>query len=85
MSPPPLTAEERARLRKTWPVEARPLGSEEEATVEALDASAAWKAVLELTWEAYRTAGLLSERLPRHQWPSRLFRPGEPRPDSHGL
>lgn len=78
------TFEERARRRREWPVQRALLGDEvPERGPE--DATAAWDAVTELSLEAYELAGLKPTSLPRSQWPSRLFRPGEPRPDSNGL
>jgi hypothetical protein len=93
----PATFEERAEARRrSWPLRRTTLGGEagaeaEEGTTasptEALDATAAWRAVIELTAESYSLAGYdrAAVALPRAQWPSRLFQPGEPRPDTHGL
>jgi hypothetical protein len=77
------TPEERAAARSTWPVTRAQLSAPESPA--ALDGTAAWEAVMELTWEAYSLAGQMTEARPRAQWPARLFRPGEKRPDSHGL
>lgn len=77
------TFEERAAARRNWPVVKASLETEDDAAV--LDGNAAWDAVMELTWQAYSLAGLMTDPLPRSQWPATLFRPGEKRPDSHGL
>jgi hypothetical protein len=76
--------EDRASSRANWRVLRKPL-QDEAPEAGPSDATAAWYAVLELTREAYAAAGIHSTRLPRAQWPSRLFRPGEPRADTHGL
>jgi hypothetical protein len=77
------TFEERAAARSGWPITRSTLDAAEDPA--ALDGTAAWDAVMELTWEAYTLAGQMGDPLPRAQWPSRLFRPGDKRPDSHGL
>lgn len=76
--------EERARNRRAWPVVKTCLADELPSRGPD-DATEAWHAVLELTREAYALAGIHPTSLPRSQWPSRLFRPGDPRPDSNGL
>jgi hypothetical protein len=50
-----------------------------------LSGQEAWDAVMELTAEAWSLSGGVPAPLPRSQWPVRLYRPGEPRPDSNGL
>ena len=77
------TFEERASARSNWPVSRTTLTAPEAPA--ALEGTAAWDAVMELTWEAYSLANQMPPPLPRAQWPSRLFRPGEQRADSHGL
>ena len=77
------TPEERAAARGGWPVVRTHADAPESPA--PLDGTAAWEAVMELTWEAYSLAEQMPEALPRETWPSRLFRPGEKRPDSHGL
>ena len=76
--------EERARNRRAWPVVKAELGSELPQRGPD-DPTAAWDAVVELSLEAYELVGITPTSLPRSQWPSRLFRPGEQRPDSNGL
>jgi hypothetical protein len=76
------TAKERAEARASWPVKRVSLDAAEPP---ALSASSGWHEVLELTWEAFSLAGEIPAALPRAQWPARLFRRGEQRPDSHGL
>ena len=77
------TFEERAAARSGWPVTRANLDGPESAA--QLDGTAAWNAVMELTWEAYSLAGQMPHPVPRSQWPSQIFRRGEKRPDSHGL
>lgn len=77
------TPEERAASRSGWPVTRTHLNAPESPA--PLDGTAAWDAVMELTWEAFSLAGKMPDALPRERWPSRVFRPGEHRPDSHGL
>ncbi len=78
------SAEERAKARGSWPVTKHALGAETSRNP-MLSPEDAWNAVLELTREAYSLAGKFPPSIPRSEWPSRLFRPGEPRPDSNGL
>lgn len=78
------TREERAAARKSWPVKKVSLQDDTPPSVPA-DGQSGWDAVTELTWEAYSLLGPIPEAPPRSQWPSRLFKPGEPRPDSNGL
>lgn len=75
------TFDERAAARAHWPV----TPADAEAVDAPLDGAAGWDAVLELTWEAWSLAGKMPDPLPRAEWPTRLFRKGEERPDSHGL
>jgi hypothetical protein len=75
------TAKERAQARASWPMKRLTLDSVEPPAAP----SAGWHAVLELTWEAFSLAGEIPPPLPRAQWPARLFKRGERRPDSHGL
>jgi len=77
------TPAERAAARSSWPVTRTTPGAPEEAA--PLDGTAAWNAVLELTWQAYSLAGLMPDPISRASWPSKIFRPGEKRPDSQGL
>ena len=77
-------AEERARSRRNWPVSKAVLG-EEPPQRGPDEPTAAWEAVIELSEQAYELAGITPTSLPRSRWPSRLFQPGEPRPDSNGL
>ncbi|HUB06598.1 MAG TPA: hypothetical protein VMB50_06340 [Myxococcales bacterium] len=76
---PPETAEERAARRAAWPARR---GTSQEPAAGPEDPTAAWNAVLELTYECYRLAGHDLSPLPRDRWPVRLFRPGEPRRDA---
>ncbi len=78
------TAEERARARATWPSRKTTLADQAEAVAE-LTGQEAWDAVMELTFEAWSLKGGIPPRLPRSPWPSKLFRPGDKRPDSNGL
>lgn len=78
------TLKERALNRRAWPVAKSEIGKELPQRGPE-DPTAAWDAVVELSLEAYELAGHKPTSLPRSQWPSRLFRPGEPRPDSNGL
>lgn len=78
------TFEERARRRQAWPVVKTDLANDEPPRGPA-DPSEAWHAVIELTREAYALAGALPKPVPRSEWPVRLFRPGEHRPDTNGL
>ncbi len=78
------TSAERAAARSRWPSRKCTLDQMAEASAD-LTGQQAWDAVLELTLQAYSLAGALPPALPRSQWPSRLFRPGEKRPDSNGL
>jgi len=77
------TFEERAAARNGWTLVRTTLDAAESPA--PLDGTAAWNAVMELTWQAYSLAGQMPEALPRARWPSRLFKPGEKRSDSHGL
>ncbi|MBS1149536.1 MAG: hypothetical protein H6Q89_1234 [Myxococcaceae bacterium] len=77
------TFDERASARSRWPVLRTTLNAPEAPAL--LDGTAAWDAVMELTWEAYSLADQMPDPLPRAKWPTRLFRPGEQRADSHGL
>jgi hypothetical protein len=81
-----MNAEERARRRASWPSVKTDLQSaDQELQPGPSDATAAWAAVLELTAECYAVASSNLTRIPRALWPSRLFKPGEIRPDSNGL
>ena len=75
---------ERAQKRSGWPLQ-RVEFTDQRPAAGPTDATAAWNAVMELTRECYALAGVDLSPLPRHAWPTRLFRPGEPRPDSHGV
>ena len=77
-------AKERAAARGGWPSRKTTLAEEAEA-LGPTDATSAWNAVMELTWEAFTLAERMVPRTPRAQWPSRLFQPGEKRLDSNGL
>lgn len=74
------TPAERALARGQWPSAKTTLQEASESLVE-LSGQAAWDAVMELTWEAFSLAGGVPPRLPRSQWPSSLYRPGEKRPE----
>ena len=78
------TVAERAHQRRMWPVSKAALGSELQQRGPE-DPTAAWNAVVELSLEAYELAGITLSLMPRAQWPSYYFRPGEPRTDSNGL
>ncbi|MBL9037802.1 MAG: hypothetical protein JNG84_04730 [Archangium sp.] len=71
--------EERARARAGWPSEKTSADAQTEPFV--LDATRAFQALAELTAQTWPAVTALQ----RAQWPSRLYRPGEPRPDSHDL
>ncbi|MBI5543079.1 MAG: hypothetical protein HY901_04275 [Deltaproteobacteria bacterium] len=73
------TPAERAAARASWPSAKTTLRDAAEALAD-LSGQAAWDAVMELTWEAYSLAGGVPPRLPRSEWPSKVFRPGEERP-----
>ncbi len=75
---------ERKARRAGWPA-ALVRGFDPGPSPGPADATSAWDAVMELTAEAYALAGYSLDPVPRHLWPTRLFRPGESRPDSHGL
>ncbi len=78
------TLAERAARRAAWPASLI-RGFDPGVARGPADPTAAWDAVLELTAEAYSLAGYSLVAVPRSQWPARLFRPGEPRPDTNGL
>ena len=61
-------------------------------TMEGRPLEEIFAAVEELSRAAFALAGRAPLDLPRHAWPSRLYRPGEPRPScdeddplAHGL
>jgi hypothetical protein len=76
--------DERAAARASWPVAKVGLADDDPARGPD-DPSAAWNAVIELSREAYAAMGVRLTSVPRSEWPSRLYRPGEPRPDTNGL
>ncbi len=78
------SADERAQARAQWPARKVTLAALDDPQA-PLDAQSAWRAVLELTAETWGLSGALETALPRAAWPTRLYQPGEPRPDSHGL
>jgi hypothetical protein len=81
-----MSSDERARRRASWPSCKTDLKSaDQELQPGPADATAAWEAVLELTAECYAAAADGLSRIPRAQWPSRLFKPGAARPDSNGI
>lgn len=75
-------AEQRALARESWPSELTTLAAQAEP-LGPFEPQAAWDAVLELSRQAFTLAGLAPTSRPRAEWPSKLFRPGEPRPDSN--
>lgn len=72
------TVEERRAARAAWPSAKTTLDEQAEAVGPA-DATLAFRAVLELTWQSWSLGAGVPEPTPRSTWPSRLVGRGVPR------
>ncbi len=74
-------SERRRAARAGWPVAVRPLGAVEDDISDVTTAAERIAMMWPLAQEAWRLAGLPIPGYDRSHTPSRVFRPGEPRPD----
>lgn len=78
-------AEERAAARANWNARIVAGNDPGEEGRQELSPEEAWLAVGRLTRSLLELTGRIETRLPRNQWPSRLYRRGEAREDDGQL
>jgi hypothetical protein len=80
-TPDPPDSETRRQARATWPVTVRRLDESDDDLSDVTTAAERIAMMWPLAQEAWRLAGRPIPTYDRAHTPSRVFRPGEPRPD----